>query len=151
MLTQEQLETSVQSDIDGYNPTAIWQDIQGLAHVITPEGNPISNDVEELQAQTVQKVTRARRTVDDTMLLLGEDLLTATFWLDVRRAQSPGAQLRPRSHGGVDRVPPSRALAATAASPTAAARRKHRPHAFMTTHPAAEFHPALAREIDADR
>ena len=45
---------------------------------------------QELQAQTVTKVTRARQTVEDTRLLLGEDLLTATFWMDVRRAQSPG-------------------------------------------------------------
>ena len=90
VLTPEQLDASVQSDVDGYNPTAIWQEIQSLAHTLTPEGNPIGNDVEELQAQTVLKVTRARRTVDDTMLLLGEDLLTATFWLDIRRIQSPG-------------------------------------------------------------
>jgi histidine ammonia-lyase len=150
VLTQEQLEASVQSDIDGYNPTAIWQDIQGLAQMVTPEGNPISNDVEELQAQTVQKVSRARRAVDDTLLLLGEDLLTATFWMDVRRAQSPG-----RNFG---RAPTAawtelRHVVPWQQNPQA---RPLQPignivYAFMTTHPAAEFYPPLAKEIDADK
>ena len=101
VLNPEQLEASVQSDIDGYNPTAIWQDIESLAPTLTPEGNPISNDVEELQAQTVLKATRARRTLDDTALLLGEDLLTATYWMDIRRVQSPDATsaTRPRPPG----------------------------------------------------
>jgi len=146
VLTQEQLEASVQSDVDGYNPTAIWQDIQSLAHTLTPEGNPISNDVEELQAQTVLKVTRARRTVDDTSLLLGEDLLTATFWMDVRRTQSPG-----RNFG--------RACTAAWAAFRQAVPWQQKPqdrppqpvgnivHAFMTAHPAAEFYPPLANEI----
>jgi histidine ammonia-lyase len=148
VLTQEQLENSVQSDVDGYNPTAIWQDIQGLAHAVTPEGNPISNDVEELQAQTVQKVVRARRTVDDTLLLLGEDLLTATFWLDVRRAQAAE-----RDFG---RAPTAAWTAFRQAVPwqQQPQARPQQPignivHAFMTAHPAAEFQPALAKEIDA--
>ena len=150
VLTPEQLEASVQSDVDGYNPTAIWQDIQNLAHTVTPEGNPISNDVEELQAQTVQKVTRARGTVDDTMLLLGEDLLTATFWLDVRRAQSPG-----RNFG---RAPTAAWTALRLVVPWQE-NRQARPlqpvgnivYSFMTTHPASEFYAPLAKEIDADR
>jgi histidine ammonia-lyase len=149
VLTQEQLEASVQSDVDGYNPTAIWQDIQSLAHMVTPEGNPIGNDVEELQAQTVLKVTNARRTVDDTMLLLGEDLLTATFWMDVRRAQLPG-----RNFG---RAPTAAWIAFRQAVPWQQ-RLQDRPlqpvgnivHAFLTTHPAAEFYPPLAKEIDGD-
>lgn len=147
VLTQEQLEDSVQSDVDGYNPTAIWQDIQSLAHALTPEGNPISNNVEELQAQTVLKVTLARRTVDDTLLLLGEDLLTATFWLDIRQAQSPG-----RDFG---RVPTAAWNSFRLAVPWQQKPQARPPqpvadivHTFLTTHPAAEFYPPLAKEID---
>lgn len=150
VLTGEQLESSVQSDIDGYNPTAIWNDIQSLAHPIGPEGNPISNDVEELQAQTVLKVTHARRTVDDTLLLLGEDLLTATFWMDIRRVQSPG-----RDFG---RAPMAAWTAFRGAVPWQQ-KPQARPSqpvggivlAFLTAHPAAEFYPPLANEIDRDR
>jgi histidine ammonia-lyase len=103
--------------------------------------------VEELQAQTVSKVTRARQTVEDTRLLLGEDLLTATFWLDVRRAQSPG-----RDFG---RAPLAAWTAFRQAVPWAEKPqdRPHRPvgdiiHDFMAAHPAAEFHAPLAQEID---
>ena len=148
ILTPEQLDASVQSDVDGYNPTAIWQEIQSLAHTLTPEGNPISNDVEELQAQTVLKVTRARRTVDDTLLLLGEDLLTATFWLDIRRVQSPE-----RNFG---RAPTAAWNALRQAVPwqQEPQARSQQPvggivQGFLNAHPAAEFYPPLAKEIDS--
>jgi histidine ammonia-lyase len=147
VLTQEELDSSVQSDVDGYNPTAIWLEIQSLTRSLTPEGVAFSNGVEELQAQTVSKVTRARQTVEDTRLLLGEDLLTATFWLDVRRAQSPG-----RDFG---RAPLAAWTAFRQAVPWAEKPqdRPHRPvgdiiHDFMAAHPAAEFHAPLAQEID---
>ena len=150
VLTAEQLEASVHSDVDGYNPTAIWNDIQSLAHPIGPEGNPIGNDVEELQAQTVLKVTHARRTVDDTLLLLGEDLLTATFWMDIRQLQSPG-----RDFG---RAPTAAWTALRQAVPWQQ-KPQARPaqpvggiiHGFMTAHPAAEFYPPLAKQIDGDQ
>ena len=149
VLTQDELDASVQSDVDGYNPTAIWQEIQTLSRTLTPEGNPISNDVEELQAQTVLKVTRARQTVDDTLLLLGEDLLTATFWMDVRRAQSPQ-----RDFG---RAPTAAWAAFRQAVPWQLKPQSRPPqpvgdivHVFMTTHPAAEFYPPLAKEIDSE-
>jgi histidine ammonia-lyase len=150
VLTPEQLEASVHSDVDGYNPTAIWHEIESLAPTLAPEGNPISNDVEELQAQTVLKVTRARRIVDDTLLLLGEDLLTATFWMDIRRAQSPD-----RNFG---RAPTAAWTAFRQAVPWQQ-KPQDRPlqpvgdivHAFLTTHPAADFYPPLAKEIDGDK
>jgi histidine ammonia-lyase len=148
VLTPQQLDASVQSDVDGYNPTALWQEIQSLAHTLTPEGNPISNDVEELQAQTVLKVTRSRRTVDDTLLLLGEDLLTATFWLDIRRVQTPG-----RDFG---RAPTAawNALRQTVPWQQGPQARPSQPvggmvHDFLTAHPAAEFYAPLAKEIDS--
>jgi histidine ammonia-lyase len=147
VLTQDELDASVQSDIDGYNPTAIWQDIQSSSRTLMPEGNPIGNDAEELQAQTVLKVTRARQTVDDTLLLLGEDLLTATFWLDIRRVQSPD-----RNFG---RAPAAAWNAFRQAVPwqQKPQDRPRRPlgdivHAFLTSHPAAEFYPPLGVEID---
>jgi histidine ammonia-lyase len=149
VLTQDELDASVQSDVDGYNPTAIWQEIQTLSRTLTPEGNPISNDVEELQAQTVLKVTRARQTVDDTLLLLGEDLLTATFWMDVRRAQSPE-----RKFG---RAPTAAWTAFREAVPWQLKPQSRPPQpvgdivrVFMTAHPAAEFYPPLAKEIDSE-
>jgi histidine ammonia-lyase len=45
--------------------------------------------VEDLEAQSRLKVLRAREAVEDTVGLLAEDLLTGTFWLDVRKQQNP--------------------------------------------------------------
>jgi histidine ammonia-lyase len=42
-----------------------------------------------MQTQTRLKVTRARMAVDDTVELLAEDLLTGTYWLDLRKSQDP--------------------------------------------------------------
>jgi histidine ammonia-lyase len=148
VMSAADLADSIQSDVDGYNPTAIWQDIQGLAHLQSVEGNPISNTVEELQAQTVQKTVRARQIVDDTVRLIGEDLLTATFWLDVRHAQGPE-----RSFGAAPTA------AWTAFRRTVPFRQKpdERPprptgeivRDFMLEHPASEFFAPLAKDIDA--
>jgi histidine ammonia-lyase len=148
VLSPAELEASVQSDVDGYNPDALWNEILASAHALTPEGNPISSDVEELQAQTVAKVTRARATLDDSARLVGEDLLTATFWMDVRRAQVPG-----RDFG---RAPTAAWTAFRQAVPWQQPRddRPRQPignivYAFLLAHPAAEFYAPLTREIDA--
>jgi histidine ammonia-lyase len=150
VLGQDALDAGMQSDVGGYNPTAIWLEIQNLTRSLAPEGVAFSNGVEELQAQTVLKVTRARQAVDDTRLLLGEDLLTAAFWLDVRRAQAPS-----RDFG---RAPTAAWTAFRRAVPWAEKPqdRPQRPvgdtiHDFMAAHPAAEFHAPLAQEIDGGK
>jgi histidine ammonia-lyase len=68
---------------------ALMQEIQGLINPVPPEGNALVKNVEDLQAQTRLKVTRARQIVADTVDLLAEDMLTGTTWLDLRKDQSP--------------------------------------------------------------
>jgi histidine ammonia-lyase len=72
-----------------FDAAALMQEIQGLINPVPPEGNAIIKTVEDLQTQTRLKVVRARTLVSDTVDLLAEDLLTGTYWLDVRRAQNP--------------------------------------------------------------
>jgi len=72
----------------GYTPVALQQEIQGLANPVAPFGSAIVGTVEDLQAQTQLKVQRARQAVGTTMDLLGNDLLEAAFWLDVRIVQN---------------------------------------------------------------
>lgn len=150
VLSPEQLEASGPADVAGYNPTAIWQEIQSLAQVLPAEGNAIANDVEELQSQAVLKVSRARRAVDDTLLLLGEDLLNAAYWIDLRHAQSSGRKFgrAPTAAWTAFRqvVPWPQPLAARPARPAGALA-----YEFLVTHAAAEFEPALAPDIDAPR
>jgi histidine ammonia-lyase len=67
--------------------TALMQEIQGLVNPVPPEGNALIQNVEDLQSQTRLKVTRARAVVENTVDLLAEDLLTGTYWLDMRKSQ----------------------------------------------------------------
>ncbi|HEV7612206.1 MAG TPA: aromatic amino acid ammonia-lyase [Steroidobacteraceae bacterium] len=67
---------------------ALMQEIQGLINPVPPEGNALIQNVEDMQTQTRLKVTRARAAVDDTFDLLAEDLLTGTYWLDLRKSQN---------------------------------------------------------------
>jgi histidine ammonia-lyase len=73
----------------GYTPVDLQQEIQSLTNPVAPSGAAIVATVEDLQAQTRIKAYRVRQAVNTTFDLLAHDLLTATFWLDVRRAQDP--------------------------------------------------------------
>jgi histidine ammonia-lyase len=73
------------SEIDA---VALMQEIQGLINPVPPEGNALIQNVEDMQTQTRLKISRARNVVEDTVDLLAEDLLTGTYWLDLRKAQS---------------------------------------------------------------
>jgi histidine ammonia-lyase len=74
------------SDIDS---AALMQEIQTLVNPVPAEGNALIQTVEDLQGQTRLKAARARALVADTIDLLAEDLLTGTYWLDLRKAHSP--------------------------------------------------------------
>jgi histidine ammonia-lyase len=73
----------------GFTPVDLEQEIQSLTNPIAPSGQAIVATVEDLQAQTRIKAYRARQAVSTTFDLLGQDLLTASLWLDVRKAQDP--------------------------------------------------------------
>jgi histidine ammonia-lyase len=73
----------------GFTPVDLEQEIQSLTNPISPSGQAIVATVEDLQAQTRIKAYRARQAVSTTFDLLGQDLLTASLWLDVRKAQDP--------------------------------------------------------------
>jgi histidine ammonia-lyase len=125
---------------------ALMQEIQGLINPVPPEGNALIQNVEDLQTQTRLKVTRARTAVDDTVDLLAEDLLTGTYWMDLRKAQNPsrvfGASPTAvwtafhaalRSNGAASATQPIHEMAAT----------------FIRSNAAANFYKDNAREPDA--
>jgi histidine ammonia-lyase len=68
----------------------VWAEIQNDAHAVAAEGNATDFGVADLEALSRLKAVRGRQVVDLTLQLLAYDLLTATYWLDVRRAESPG-------------------------------------------------------------
>jgi histidine ammonia-lyase len=79
----------------GFTPVDLQQEIQSLTNPVAPSGAAIVATVEDLQAQTRIKAYRARQAVNTTFDLLGHDLLTATFWLDVRKAQDASRNFGP--------------------------------------------------------
>jgi histidine ammonia-lyase len=79
----------------GFTPVDLQQEIQSLTNPVAPSGAAIVATVEDLQAQTRIKAYRARQAVNTTFDLLGHDLLTATFWLDVRKAQDASREFGP--------------------------------------------------------
>ncbi|MBV9004163.1 MAG: aromatic amino acid lyase [Solirubrobacterales bacterium] len=86
------------SGADDYTLADLLSEMQGLQNPVPAQGNAIIQTVEDLQAEGRIKVARARLMVDDLFYLLGQDLLTAAQWMDIRHAQ--GQQLNlPRSFG----------------------------------------------------
>ena len=73
----------------GYTPVDLQQQIQNLTTPVAPAGFAIVATVEDLQAQTRLKVTKAREAVSVTMDLLAFDLVSAGVWMDVRQLQDP--------------------------------------------------------------
>jgi len=125
--------------VGGYLPVALWQELMGHINPVAPQGQAIVATVEDLEAQTWLKVTRAREAVDVGMHLTAQDLLTAAHWMEIRRDQDPS-----RSFGKA----PTEALAALrAAVPTGgSAPRPDRPigvltYEFMRETPATNFYP----------
>jgi histidine ammonia-lyase len=74
---------------DGYLATDLWQELAGMGTPVTPAGQAIVATVEDLEAQTRIKTARARQAVDLSFHLLAQDLLTASYWMELRKAQDP--------------------------------------------------------------
>jgi histidine ammonia-lyase len=70
----------------------VWAEIQNDAHAVAAEGNATDFGVADLEALTRLKAVRGRQVVDLSLQLLAYDLLTATYWLDVRKAETPTRQ-----------------------------------------------------------
>ena len=127
---------------------ALMQEIQGLINPVPPEGNALIQNVEDLQTQTRLKVTRARAAVEDTFELLAEDLLTGTYWLDLRKSQNPARAF------GASPTAVWTAFRATlpldGIGPSSATQPIHEIAAtFIRSHAAASFYKDNAREPDA--
>ncbi len=91
VMTPEQLG-SARYGFGGYLSADLMQEIQANIHPVSPEGNAIVGTVEDLQAQTKIKTRRTEAMIDHMVRLMAIDLLTGSFWVDVRKAQDPSRQ-----------------------------------------------------------
>ena len=86
------------SGADDYALADLMSEIQTLQNPLPAQGNAIISTVEDLQAEGRIKVSRARLMVDDLTWLQGQDLLTATQWMNIRQIQGQALGLS-RSFG----------------------------------------------------
>jgi histidine ammonia-lyase len=96
-LPADQLSNSAPGAAD-YTLADLMVEIQTLQNPVPAQGNSIVSNVEDLQAAGRIKVAKARLMVDNLMWLLGQDLLTATRWMNIRQIQGQTLNL-PRSFG----------------------------------------------------
>ena len=89
VLTPEQLRRSPTMLEPYFAFMDVWAEIQSDAHGVAAEGNATDFGVADLEALSRLKAVRGREVVDLTLQLLAYDLLTATYWLDVRKAENP--------------------------------------------------------------
>ncbi len=87
VLTPEQLRLSPSMSEPYFAFMDVWAEIQNDAHEITAEGNAADWGVADVEAYTRLKGMRGRQVIDLTMQLLAYDLLTATYWMDVRHVE----------------------------------------------------------------
>ena len=81
-----------------YTIADLMAEIQTLQNPVPAQGNAIVQNVEDLEAEGRIKVARSRLAVDNTLHMLAQELLTTSYWLDVREIQ--GRQLGlPRTFG----------------------------------------------------
>jgi histidine ammonia-lyase len=85
-LPSAQLENSA-GGADDYTLADLMAEIQTLQNPVPAQGNAIVSTVEDLQAESRIKVAKARLMVDDLSWLQGQDMLTATQWMNIRQIQ----------------------------------------------------------------
>lgn len=120
--------------------TDAYQEVQALAMPIAPAGFAIVSTVEDLQGQSRLKVARARAAVDASWHVLGQDLLTAAYWMDLRRRQKPDRRfgaVPTAAWAALRTVVPWRTAGAAEATPAESV--ANLAYKFMTTTPASRF------------
>jgi histidine ammonia-lyase len=123
----------------GYLPTDLWQELAEMGNPVTPNGQAIVATVEDLEAQTRLKGQRARQAVSLLSHLTAQDLMTASYWMDIRRLQDPTREFGEaptKAHAALREVIPWR---------MPAGERPFRPqgqiiYEFMWENPASDFY-----------
>jgi histidine ammonia-lyase len=74
---------------------ALWQELKPLANPIPPDGVTADKGVGDLDAVPLLKLMRMRQALDVSRDILGQDLLNAAFWMDVRKLENPARTFGP--------------------------------------------------------
>jgi histidine ammonia-lyase len=132
-----------------YTVADLTSEILSLANPVPALGNAIVSNVEDLEAEGRIKVEKARIMVANTLALLGQELLTTTYWMNVREKQ--GQTLGLARSFGAGPTAAWQAFRQVVPWQMAPAERPPVPPGhlaldFLAERSAGEFHPPLGQE-----
>ncbi len=67
----------------------LMAEIQTLTNPIPAQGLSLVRNVEDMESYTRQRVARARQAVDIALRITAEEMLSASYWVEVRKAENP--------------------------------------------------------------
>jgi histidine ammonia-lyase len=68
---------------------ALWQELKPLANPVPPDGVVADKGVGDLDAVPMLKLMRLQQAMEISRDILGQDLLNAAFWMDIRKLEKP--------------------------------------------------------------
>jgi histidine ammonia-lyase len=128
---------------------ALWQELKPLANPIPPDGVTADKGVGDLDAVPMLKLMRMRQALDVSRDMLGQDLLNAAFWMDLRKLENPDRTFGPGPTAvwsSFRKVVPFRE---PAAQPSFVTRDDIAAHFLQSTSPAS-FYPTKKIAMPAD-
>ncbi|OYX46626.1 MAG: hypothetical protein B7Y97_13430 [Sphingomonas sp. 32-66-10] len=95
VLTPEQYARSPHLSEPFFTYLDVWKEIQVLTQSVPPDSSGSDFGVADLEAVSRLKANRGLKAVDLFMQLLSYDFITSTYWLDVRKIQTPARSFGP--------------------------------------------------------
>ena len=89
VLTQEEILRAAPQHESSAALQALVDELQALANPIPADVDADRIHPDETTTYGSEKVAKARLALDAALRLIGQELLTASFWMDVRRVQNP--------------------------------------------------------------
>ena len=87
VLTPEQKANSPALSEAFFTFADLWKEMETLTQSVSPDSGGEDAGVADLEANTRLKANRGRQAVDLLMQMLAYDVITSTYWLDVRKTQ----------------------------------------------------------------
>jgi histidine ammonia-lyase len=72
-----------------YSISDLMAEIQVLATPVPAQGMTLVRNVEDMESYTRQRVASARLAVDNALRLVAHEMLSASYWVEVRRTEGP--------------------------------------------------------------
>jgi histidine ammonia-lyase len=119
---------------------ALWQELKPLANPIPPDGVTADKGVGDLDAVPMLKLMRMRQALDVSRDMLGQDLLNAAFWMDLRKLEKPDRTFGPGPTAVLSSFRKVVPFREPAAQPSFATRDDIAAH-FLQSNSAASFYP----------